>query len=1149
MSSMAENSPTPSDPVTVHTLRSIIGSSISLSEQDRHGCKEHIPQSPNSATILTSEINSQPQDFVVLSGKNFKVKRSILRPEFNAILRSSSANLKESFESISSDISLSRYGCLFDSSSTKVNPPSSSSSSSGSHKQSLADRLALNSTDRRRLEHSNSKIIDSCHDPIQRAFSSSLFAGEELVDDCTSLSLTAPASLMSSNPISSSSGSSQGSGSSHLVRRLLHARSLSQSSAFSEVSSPGSSEGYYDAADASAPCCCPPLRGMVSPVEVAAAAAESARFYWKEKQGIHLFIAHDNPQLGKTVHSFIVCSKGDPSSSAASAGMQCMLEFKDQSEPRQKTVFLLGTIIYSGPFSGIEDAEVLQPRGSACLVVCDIRAVRGDVKQLATRTPREGGDIIEIDLLSDHVPAGFTVPLACADELKALLQSCKEKVDVILDPYHCSGDDDAAQQWFPYWEGTRRMAPQFRSKGIGYLRLGDDMSQYGVAFLSLDAGATYLDDGATSIVAKGARGPGGLQLVDHHAKTSVPSTTHRLGAKHNSLQQSAAMRDCSKAAQVVGLMDSNAAATTIGDAAVAAKEGSMWRLKEALQGLKDSAHSSTSDKPTSLKWNERSELLVSIASQLRELSIASASSSSPEEPMVSSEEVSMHVNTFTELVLLLTDIVTKKVNPQMLSSSMLCLQALQCGEVLWSHSHCSVPWRHLVLESIHLLRSNNKHVQECARNALTHLYTAKSITLPLLEGMLDEVIVGSRVQAANHLHPHLQHLHSNNNNNSKTLLHSAANTSRVIQWLDSLIVAELDGLIADDGYIPVGVGKDRSDREAATRGARRRRIGVGCLLRRCGQLLAHREEVTRESSTALTTHLLALDVLQNILLADDADDAAVEQLSELSTSLSLASSAASTDEKKQQHMMMMQSLIIHVVTANIRPVIADMSATNGRYYKKILGSLCTVLNRYSASLSYRSSTADSRRGDRGVDRREEASIQVGSCDEVKTDSSPGGDHHPHPCQLLLSAASGQAIQKSIMQSSLSSLKRRSRATATTRLQQGSSVAVACTDGSTAGADASLQELLSRDWFEAKMLLRRRPQSDAEWDEQVKARAVVFLTMQLCDCRSTFMLIDLDLNHAPSCIYLAFLRPSRELRSSSATSPPCPSPLVSRAVPS
>lgn len=40
-----------------------------------------------------------------------------------------------------------------------------------------------------------------------------------------------------------------------------------------------------------------------------------------------------------------------------------------------------------------------------------------------------------------------------------------------------------------------------------YLRLGDDMSQYGTAFLSLDAGNTYLDEGATSIVASGANTP------------------------------------------------------------------------------------------------------------------------------------------------------------------------------------------------------------------------------------------------------------------------------------------------------------------------------------------------------------------------------------------------------------------------------------------------------------------------------------------------------------------------------------------------------------------------------------------------------------------------------------------------------------------
>ena len=44
------------------------------------------------------------------------------------------------------------------------------------------------------------------------------------------------------------------------------------------------------------------------------------------------------------------------------------------------------------------------------------------------------------------------------------------------------------------------MAPQFRSQGIGYIRLGDDMSMYGVAFLSVDAGSTFLDYGIASIL-------------------------------------------------------------------------------------------------------------------------------------------------------------------------------------------------------------------------------------------------------------------------------------------------------------------------------------------------------------------------------------------------------------------------------------------------------------------------------------------------------------------------------------------------------------------------------------------------------------------------------------------------------------------------
>ncbi len=80
------------------------------------------------------------------------------------------------------------------------------------------------------------------------------------------------------------------------------------------------------------------------------------------------------------------------------------------------------------------------------------------------------------------------------------------------------------------------MAPQFRSRGIGYLRLGDDMSQYGSAFLSVDAGATFLDHGATSIVADdegggggAAQGPGGFRSTFPPAP-ALSTTTVGTGA-------------------------------------------------------------------------------------------------------------------------------------------------------------------------------------------------------------------------------------------------------------------------------------------------------------------------------------------------------------------------------------------------------------------------------------------------------------------------------------------------------------------------------------------------------------------------------------------------------------------------------------------
>ena len=218
-------------------------------------------------------------------------------------------------------------------------------------------------------------------------------------------------------------------------------------------------------------------------------------FQWKEKQECHLFIAHDNPQLHKNLLQFL--------DSSAQRQMHVMLE---SHENKEKAKFLFGSIVFSGSFHEIDGSNLSDLRGSLCLVVRGLYGVSGNLKSFQRRQKANHQDIVELHLtnrqknkenmVQDEIPLPSDLEfhdITSEEDIKGFFRSCLSRVDVILDPYH------DAFSWYPYYEGTRKMAPQFRSKGIGYLRLGDDMSNYGTAFLSLDAGVTYLDNGATNI--------------------------------------------------------------------------------------------------------------------------------------------------------------------------------------------------------------------------------------------------------------------------------------------------------------------------------------------------------------------------------------------------------------------------------------------------------------------------------------------------------------------------------------------------------------------------------------------------------------------------------------------------------------------------
>ena len=166
----------------------------------------------------------------------------------------------------------------------------------------------------------------------------------------------------------------------------------------------------------------------------------------------YLFIAHDNPQLGSSVAT-ILRGNGKP-------GMSFMLESKDESG---LTVFVIGTIAYSGPFEGIEYACIDagdMARGSLCLVGTDLMGYKANLKTVTTR-PR--GELIEIDLApekkdkSDNGRSSSArvmaegaltkLPLTTRENLKSLMRTCKSRVDVILDPYHTDN------KWYPLLGG------------------------------------------------------------------------------------------------------------------------------------------------------------------------------------------------------------------------------------------------------------------------------------------------------------------------------------------------------------------------------------------------------------------------------------------------------------------------------------------------------------------------------------------------------------------------------------------------------------------------------------------------------------------------------------------------------------------------
>ena len=101
---------------------------------------------------------------------------------------------------------------------------------------------------------------------------------------------------------------------------------------------------------------------------------------------------------------------------------------------------------------------------------------------------------------------GEAIPFSTVEDCRAFFRGCTSRVDVVLAPQRLRDDGRPPKSlvsvneapYLPYWDTDtppRRLAPQFRSAGVGYIRLGDDMSRNGLSFISCDAASFLLDAG------------------------------------------------------------------------------------------------------------------------------------------------------------------------------------------------------------------------------------------------------------------------------------------------------------------------------------------------------------------------------------------------------------------------------------------------------------------------------------------------------------------------------------------------------------------------------------------------------------------------------------------------------------------------------
>ncbi len=390
-----------------------------------------------------------------------------------------------------------------------------------------------------------------------------------------------------------------------------------------------------------------------------------------------LWIIHDNPKLGEML------------TFSGKKKMSCLIETKDPTLKNCVRI-LRGMIEYCGSVSqsGLGKNPVYETdRGSECIRVSNIEGFKVDHGKVETRLAKNKA-VYEFKL-DPNESVQLTGKLA-EMKLKDFFSDCVGSVDVILAPQCSPGS------WYPHKEATstsRKIAPQFRSNGFGYIRLGDDMGNNGLAFLSSDSCQSFFSTEAVEqrdVNEDLLKTASSFTVKSKFKKSEIKQQKVNSAPKKN--RDEAFKRKLQKRNRIVSDSDSDSDVDSLMDSQI---DEQLDNTPDAGTVLKELQNLEVSK---DVKWKEKADLLTSLGKAILK----------PKSRAVCSNALNY-----------IQDIVSaKNVNVNVLRSALLVVEKI--GLAMNNELVYHIAWKTIFIEILKLLK--NKQVRGGAKEILRKLH-------------------------------------------------------------------------------------------------------------------------------------------------------------------------------------------------------------------------------------------------------------------------------------------------------------------------------------------------------------------------------------------------------------------------------------------